>query len=65
MKEFILKLLSPNSGVSSKRFLAIAGFFVAVGFSICSLFLPVEMTIIYSFLSLSGAGTLSVGLERK
>jgi hypothetical protein len=57
MKEFIIKLITANSGISSKRFLSLFFALIFAGVVICSLFgIIAPDIIIYSLVGLIGGG---------
>ncbi|NJO91276.1 MAG: hypothetical protein HC831_21660 [Chloroflexia bacterium] len=57
-------LLAPSSGVSSRRFITLGAFFVAVIFSALSIHFDVDNGIIYSFLGLSSSGAIATGFDK-
>jgi len=65
IKNHIKELFKIDGIYSSKRFITILSFIMAVIFGIISVFLPVEIGIIYSFIGLAGGSAVAVGLERK
>jgi len=66
MKTFFMSLITPNSGVSSRRFISIISLFTLIGFSLTSLFIPVETHILYTFAGLVTSGSIAASIpERK
>lgn len=62
---FFKALLTPNSGISSKRFISIVALLATIVFSALSIYYTVEVSIIYTFASITTGSSVSTVFEKK